>query len=47
MSYHGWVSREYLEQSTKSEDAEVRLMAKQAWTQIHQNCDHAYGICSG
>jgi hypothetical protein len=46
MSYWGWASKEALEKALKSEDEEIRLLAKRTWTEIHAHCDHAYGICS-
>lgn len=45
MSYHGWASKEALDRGLKSENPEIRLLAKQTWTVLHQHCDHAYGIC--
>lgn len=44
-SYYGWASKAALQRGIKSEDREIRLLAKQTWTAIHRNCDHAYGIC--
>lgn len=45
MSYHGWASKEALDRAIKSEDSEIRLLAKRTWTFLHQHCDHANGIC--
>lgn len=45
MSYYGWASKECLDIALKSKDDELRLLAKQTWSAIHRDCDHAYGIC--